>query len=178
MLLLRSLKYKRNYPRKWHYGSRHMQKNIPFTVWHSFMLRHLSYVFFSACHMCLPWQHVAVVGDLLHLLRTVLKYISRIASYLRLVVLAVGFQHTAKTRAGLCRDSAIVLKSVHAAREVIQIMVERLYPTGNLRFALEANFLYVSFAAAFLINVRLSTSLDIPTNRAIAIAAKVPASSR
>lgn len=32
-------------------------------------------------------------------------------------------------------------------------MVERLYPTGNLRFAMGANFLYVSFAAAFLINV-------------------------
>lgn len=36
---------------------------------------------------------------------------------------------------------------------VIQIMVERLYPTGNLRYALDANFLYVAFAAAFLVNV-------------------------
>ncbi|KAG6818170.1 hypothetical protein H0H87_000075 [Tephrocybe sp. NHM501043] len=43
--------------------------------------------------------------------------------------------------------------STRAAREVIQIMVERLYPTGNLRFAMGANFLYVSFAAAFLINL-------------------------
>ncbi|KAF9457171.1 fungal-specific transcription factor domain-containing protein [Collybia nuda] len=74
-----------------------------------------------------------------------------ITSYLRLVVLAVGFQHSAKT--GLSRDSPVVNKSIHAAREVIQIMVERLYPTGNLRFAMEANFLYVSFAAAFLINL-------------------------
>jgi hypothetical protein len=81
------------------------------------------------------------------------RYMFRIASYLRLVVLAVGFQHTANTQVGLRRDSAVVLKSVHAAREVIQIMVERLYPTGNLSFALQANFLYVSFAAAFLINV-------------------------
>jgi len=43
--------------------------------------------------------------------------------------------------------------AIEAAREVIHIMVGRLYPTGNLRFALEANFLYVSFAAAFLVNV-------------------------
>ncbi|KAG6854333.1 hypothetical protein C0991_008228 [Blastosporella zonata] len=74
-----------------------------------------------------------------------------ITSYLRLVVLAVGFQHAIKT--GFTRDSELVLRSIKAAREVIQIMVERLYPTGNLRFAMGANFLYVSFAAAFLINL-------------------------
>jgi len=74
-----------------------------------------------------------------------------ITSYLRLVVLAVGFQHAVKL--GFSRDSELVSKSIQAAREVIQIMSERLYPTGNLRFAMEANFLYVSFAAAFLINL-------------------------
>ncbi|KAF8894525.1 fungal-specific transcription factor domain-containing protein [Infundibulicybe gibba] len=74
-----------------------------------------------------------------------------IAAYLRLVVLAAGFQHADK--ASLFRGSEIVSKSMDAARTVIQIMVERLYPTGNLRFAMEANFLYVSFAAAFLINL-------------------------
>jgi len=74
-----------------------------------------------------------------------------ITSYLRLVVLAVGFQHAVKS--GFSRDSELVSKSIQAAREVIQIMAERLYPTGNLRFAMEANFLYVTFAAAFLINL-------------------------
>jgi transcriptional regulatory protein LEU3 len=104
--------------------------------------------------MCLPGQHVTNVREFIIFAQDgTHKYMSRIASYLRLVVLAVGFQDTAKTQTGLCRDSAVVLKSVNAAREVIQIMVERLYPTGNLRYALEANFLYVSFAAAFLINV-------------------------
>jgi len=39
-------------------------------------------------------------------------------------------------------------------------MVENLYPTGNLRFAMEATFLYVSFAAAFLINVSLNDGLS------------------
>lgn len=91
-------------------------------------------------------------------------------------MLAVGFQHSANTQAGLRKDSAIVRKSIHAAREVIQIMVERLYPTGNLRFAMQANFLYVSFAAAFLINVSLVTSLSgwrLVTDHAIAITPKV-----
>ncbi|GLB37436.1 putative GAL4-like Zn(II)2Cys6 (or C6 zinc) binuclear cluster DNA-binding domain [Lyophyllum shimeji] len=74
-----------------------------------------------------------------------------ITAYLRLVVLAVGFQHAAKL--GFTRDSELVSKSVQAARAVIHIMAERLYPTGNLRFAMEANFLYVSFAAAFLMNL-------------------------
>ncbi|RDB21455.1 Protein priB [Hypsizygus marmoreus] len=74
-----------------------------------------------------------------------------ITAYLRLVVLAVGFQHAAKSE--FSRDSELVLKSIQAAREVIQIMVVRLFPTGNLRFAMEANFLYVSYAAAFLINL-------------------------
>ncbi|TFK42647.1 fungal-specific transcription factor domain-containing protein [Crucibulum laeve] len=74
-----------------------------------------------------------------------------ITAYLRLVVLAVGFQHSMKR--GLSRDSEVVVKSIDAARTVIQIMLERLYPTGYLRYAMEANFLYVSFAAAFLINL-------------------------
>jgi transcriptional regulatory protein LEU3 len=68
-------------------------------------------------------------------------------------VLAIGFERIANTQTGLGRDLAVVFKSIQAAREVIQIMVERLYPTGNLQFAMEAHFLYVSFAAAFLLNV-------------------------
>jgi transcriptional regulatory protein LEU3 len=91
------------------------------------------------------------VPDLLRVYQYLNTSCHRITSYLRLVVLAVGFQHSAKT--GLSRDSTVVIKSIEAAREVIHIMVERLYPTGNLRFAMDANFLYVSFAAAFLINV-------------------------
>ncbi|KAL0946983.1 hypothetical protein HGRIS_013130 [Hohenbuehelia grisea] len=73
-----------------------------------------------------------------------------IAAYLRLVVLSLAFQHALKT--GLTRDSYVVKKSMDAARKVIQIMVERLYPTGTLKYAMEAHFLYVAFAAAFLLN--------------------------
>ncbi|KAF9480102.1 hypothetical protein BDN70DRAFT_905913 [Pholiota conissans] len=74
-----------------------------------------------------------------------------IVAYLRLVVLLVGFQQTSSE--DLTRNSEIFLKSVDAARSVIQITIERLYPTGYLRYAMDANFLYVSFAAAFLINL-------------------------
>ncbi|KAK0210684.1 fungal-specific transcription factor domain-containing protein, partial [Desarmillaria ectypa] len=74
-----------------------------------------------------------------------------ITAYLRLVVLAVGFQHAAKP--GLSRDSEVLTRSIDAARSVIQITVERLYPTGHLRYAMEANFVYVSFAAAYLVNL-------------------------
>ncbi|KAF8163242.1 fungal-specific transcription factor domain-containing protein [Crassisporium funariophilum] len=74
-----------------------------------------------------------------------------LTSYLKLVVLLVGFQSAKKE--DLHRHSQILLLSIDAARTVIQIMLERLYPTGYLRFAVEANFVYVSFAAAFLINL-------------------------
>ncbi len=49
----------------------------------------------------------------------------------------------------------MLTRSIDAARSVIQITVERLYPTGHLRYAMEANFVYVSFAAAYLVNVRV-----------------------
>ncbi|KIM49188.1 hypothetical protein M413DRAFT_99392 [Hebeloma cylindrosporum] len=72
-------------------------------------------------------------------------------SYLRLVVLLQGFQRTKVE--SLRRDSEILLKSIDLARSVIQITIERLYPSGFLRYAMDENFLYVSFAAAFLIHL-------------------------
>jgi transcriptional regulatory protein LEU3 len=41
---------------------------------------------------------------------------------------------------------------MNVAKLVISIMVDRLYPGGHLRYGMEAHFLYVAFAAAFLIN--------------------------
>ncbi|KAK0503182.1 fungal-specific transcription factor domain-containing protein [Armillaria luteobubalina] len=82
-----------------------------------------------------------------------------ITAYLRLVVLAVGFQHAAKS--GLSRDSEVLTRSIDAARSVIQITVERLYPTGHLRYAMEANFVYVSFAAAYLVNLLRAKFLSL-----------------
>ncbi|KAJ3726150.1 fungal-specific transcription factor domain-containing protein [Lentinula raphanica] len=91
-----------------------------------------------------------------------------ITAYLRLVVLATGFQDAFKS--GLSRDSGILKRSIDAARTVIQIMVERLYPTGHLKYAMEANFLYVSFSAAYLLNLlrpKLLPLLDEHTHEEI-----------
>ncbi|KAF9453200.1 hypothetical protein P691DRAFT_801540 [Macrolepiota fuliginosa MF-IS2] len=74
-----------------------------------------------------------------------------ITAYLRLVVLAAAFQHALKR--GMSRQCGIFKRALEAAKMVISIMVERLYPTGHLRFAMEANFLYVAYAAAFLANL-------------------------
>ncbi|KAJ7774748.1 fungal-specific transcription factor domain-containing protein [Mycena metata] len=74
-----------------------------------------------------------------------------ITAYLRLLILADGFQHA--TKQGLSRDSDILRLSIDAARTVIQIALDRLYPTGNLKFAMEANWVYISFASAFLVNL-------------------------
>lgn len=70
---------------------------------------------------------------------------------MKLVVLLVGFQKASIEDLG--QDSEILVKSIDAARAVIRIMLERMYPTGFLRYAMDATFLYVSFAGAFLINV-------------------------
>lgn len=77
----------------------------------------------------------------------------RITSYLKLVILAAGFQYAFKS--GISRDSGILKRSIDAARTVIQIMVERLYPTGHLRYAMEAHFLYAAFSAAYLLNASI-----------------------
>lgn len=76
----------------------------------------------------------------------------RITKYLTLVVLLAGFQKIAVE--DLHQDSEIFGKAVDAAKSVIKITLERLYPTSFLRHSMDSTFLYVSFAAAFLINVR------------------------
>ncbi|TFL07626.1 fungal-specific transcription factor domain-containing protein, partial [Pterulicium gracile] len=73
-----------------------------------------------------------------------------IAAYLRLVILSNGFQRAFKK--GMSRDQPIVMQSMQTANAVIDIMVNTLYPAGHLRYGMEAHFLYVSFAAGFLIN--------------------------
>jgi hypothetical protein len=75
----------------------------------------------------------------------------RITAYLRLVVLTAAFQRALKH--GMSRQSEVFKNALDAAQTVISFMVERLYPTGYLRYAMEANFVYVSYAAAFLTNV-------------------------
>ncbi|KAK7466977.1 hypothetical protein VKT23_004040 [Stygiomarasmius scandens] len=75
-----------------------------------------------------------------------------ITAYLRLVVLASAFQQVVK-EPGITRDSEVLKRSIEAARTVINIMVERLFPTGHLKYAMEAHFLYVAFASGYLVNL-------------------------
>jgi len=96
-----------------------------------------------------------------------------ITAYLRLVILATGFQCAFKS--GISRESGILKRSIDAARTVIQIMVDRLAPTGNLRYAMEANFLYVSFSAAYLLNLlrpKLLPLIDENTQKEIIVTVK------
>ncbi|EKM55367.1 uncharacterized protein PHACADRAFT_95777, partial [Phanerochaete carnosa HHB-10118-sp] len=82
-----------------------------------------------------------------------------IASYLRLVILSVGFQYRLKQ--GLSREDYILNQA--SAQHVIQIVLDSLYPSGLLSWAMEANFLYMAFCAGFLLNLfrpRLLPLLD------------------
>ncbi|KAH7923853.1 hypothetical protein BV22DRAFT_552895 [Leucogyrophana mollusca] len=66
---------------------------------------------------------------------------SMIAAYMRLAVLSQAFQHGSRSEAS---------SASYVSHEV---MVQRLYPTGRLRYALESQFLFAAFAAAFLLNL-------------------------
>ncbi|KAJ7063223.1 fungal-specific transcription factor domain-containing protein [Mycena amicta] len=72
-----------------------------------------------------------------------------ISAYLRLAILADGFQCAPKE--ALSRDAEIVRRSIAAAQEVIQITLDKSWP--HLRFAMDGHFLHIAFAAAFLINL-------------------------
>ncbi|KAG2020351.1 priB protein [Coprinopsis cinerea AmutBmut pab1-1] len=74
-----------------------------------------------------------------------------ITAYLELVVLSSGFQ--AEFRSGSFESSVVLPLALGSAHEVIRSVIEDLAPTGYLRYAMDSNFLYVSFAASFLINL-------------------------
>ncbi|KAI0093578.1 hypothetical protein BDY19DRAFT_260419 [Irpex rosettiformis] len=74
-----------------------------------------------------------------------------VSSYMRLVVLSVGFQYAVKK--GITRECYILQQSIAMARSAILTVIDHLYPSGFLSWALEANFLYMAFSAAFLLNL-------------------------
>ncbi|KIY69992.1 hypothetical protein CYLTODRAFT_420192 [Cylindrobasidium torrendii FP15055 ss-10] len=76
-----------------------------------------------------------------------------IVAYLRLVVLALAFQCVCRPKVGSPRLADIAARAIAAAQEVIHIVLNDLCPTGNLKYAMEANFVYVSYAAGFLVNL-------------------------
>ncbi|KAJ3545622.1 hypothetical protein NM688_g5606 [Phlebia brevispora] len=73
------------------------------------------------------------------------------SSYMRLVVLSQGFQHCVKH--GISRDSYILQQSIEVSQTALQTVIEKLYPSSLLGWAMDANFLYMAFSAAFLLNL-------------------------
>ncbi|KAI5122291.1 hypothetical protein M0805_002370 [Coniferiporia weirii] len=81
-----------------------------------------------------------------------------INAFNRLVVLFYGLQRVVAAKkgeegAGASKDDKLVRQCVEAAKEVIKGMIYKLYPTGMLRYSMEAHFLFVTFAAAHLLSL-------------------------
>ncbi|KAH9836167.1 uncharacterized protein C8Q71DRAFT_69459 [Rhodofomes roseus] len=70
---------------------------------------------------------------------------------LRLSVLGVGFQHSVKRM--LYPNMELLNLAVEAARHVLEYDTEHIYPTGVLRYAIEPQYIFVTYSAAFLINL-------------------------
>jgi len=72
-------------------------------------------------------------------------------NYSRLVMFSFGFQHAVQK--GLLREDVFFQRCFEAACGCITTMVDRLAPTGYLRFAPDAHFVFASFASAFLLKL-------------------------
>ncbi|KAI0915948.1 hypothetical protein AcV5_003413 [Taiwanofungus camphoratus] len=70
---------------------------------------------------------------------------------LRLTVLSTGLQHAAKR--AITSYCPLLRTSMQVAQTVIRIVTERIYPSGILLYAIESRFMYITFAAAFLLNL-------------------------
>ncbi|KAH9932879.1 uncharacterized protein B0H18DRAFT_1115534 [Fomitopsis serialis] len=70
---------------------------------------------------------------------------------LRLTVLGVGFQHSVKRM--LHPNMELLSLAIDAARHVLKLDIEHIYPTGTLRYVIEPHHMYVTYSAAFLINL-------------------------
>ncbi|KZT70052.1 hypothetical protein DAEQUDRAFT_765076 [Daedalea quercina L-15889] len=70
---------------------------------------------------------------------------------LRLTVLGVGIQYSLKRM--LFPDTNLLHLAVEAARHVLKYDIEYMYTKGFTRYAIEPQYLYVTYSAAFLINL-------------------------
>jgi transcriptional regulatory protein LEU3 len=62
-------------------------------------------------------------------------------------------EHAAKAGLNRLKGSSIFRESADAALGVIHLAVDRLHPTGLMRYTAPVSFFYMTFAAAYLINV-------------------------
>ncbi|KAF8579154.1 hypothetical protein K439DRAFT_1360225 [Ramaria rubella] len=74
-----------------------------------------------------------------------------IVNYSRLVMFSFGFQHAVQR--GLRREDIFFQRCFDAACAVITTVVDRLAPTGYMRFAPDGHFIFSSFASAFLLKL-------------------------
>ncbi|KAH9932869.1 uncharacterized protein B0H18DRAFT_984361 [Fomitopsis serialis] len=70
---------------------------------------------------------------------------------LRLTILGVGFQHSVKRM--LHPNMELLSLAIDAARHVLKLDIEHIYPTGALRYVIEPHHMYVTYSSAFLINL-------------------------
>ena len=79
--------------------------------------------------------------------------LSSYVNYCRLVILSFGFQYAIRHGLVVTPDDQLVSRCFEAASEVIVTLVERLAPTGYLKYAPDGYMGFPAFAAAFLLKL-------------------------
>ncbi|KAH9932878.1 uncharacterized protein B0H18DRAFT_670339 [Fomitopsis serialis] len=74
-----------------------------------------------------------------------------IANAMKLIVLGAGFHYS--VRHGQEPHPEILRLSIETALTCVRVHIEELYPAGVLGTLIEPHFLYVTYAAAFLVNL-------------------------
>ena len=84
-----------------------------------------------------------------HEIHTLSSYVN----YCRLVILSFGFQYAIRNRLVTTADDQLVSRCFEAASEVIVTLVERIAPTGYLKYSPDCYMGLPTFAAAFLLKL-------------------------
>jgi len=74
------------------------------------------------------------------------------AEYTRLVMFSFGFQE-AFAGGTLTRDNEFFVKSLDTAKQIVFIMTSQLAPDGYYKYAFHSHYVYITFAAAFLLKL-------------------------
>lgn len=73
-------------------------------------------------------------------------------SYSRLVMFSFGFEQA--FRRGISeRDGYFFSKSAEAAKNVVECLIDKLVPSGYIRYSPDGHFVFASFASAFLLKL-------------------------
>ncbi|TFY50349.1 hypothetical protein EVG20_g11570, partial [Dentipellis fragilis] len=80
------------------------------------------------------------------------KLLPFLTNYSRLVMYSFGFQQAFQRGLG-ANDKIYIAKSLGAAKEVVQTLVDSLAPSGYMRYSPDGHFIFASFASAFLLKL-------------------------